>query len=485
MNRYFRRSLNAVARKMKAARKEELPETDPKGQRLIGLTEDTHQPIWAPKGHSTLLSAAGGGKTTSGAMPWLYSLMSSSPRKAVLIMDSKNGELAAQAAQMAADMGLPVAVIDDMGVLPEDFPHRVSLNAVGAVTSTFKDAPEDLIFANELVTHSLIEEPEKDQRNRYWRSWPRILIEFAVYVLLKRNIALATPGGVWSLLSNPQMLKKFAAIEASEGDGMLQTLARNVLGMVDHEHWPQHLEAAQEALRIFAVGSRLHHAGAGSTTTHYDLIKKGTIIFLVGPQAYMNRLGAYYALHIMCLTYALYCGAGPLTFINDEFSNAPLRPFVEALTTLRSFGGEAHNIAQSRSEIERKLGKLEMQTLEENSIVKQWFGFSGFTEARLVSEMMGEQHALSSTLGADTESLRLQTNLSLIKQRWMSPAELMAMREDQQLIHIKGLGFFVALKIGMHNIEPYCHLVAPNPQEGGRLTPKPLIRLTTPNPAYA
>jgi len=475
MNRYFRRRLGAIAHKT------ELPPIDPQGQRLLGLTVDTKQPIWAPKGHSMLLSAAGGGKTTSGAMPWLYSLISSSQRKSVLVMDSKDGELAAQSAQMIADMGLPVAVIDDMGVLPKEFPHRVSLNAVGAVTSTYKNAPEDLVFANELVTHSLIEEPEKDQRNRYWRSWPRILIEFAVYVLLKRNVALATPGGVWSLLSNPQMLHKFAAIEASEGDGMLQTLARNVLGMVDHEHWPQHLEAAQEALRIFAVGSRLHQAGAGSTTTHYDLIKKGTIIFLVGPQAYMNRLGPYYALHIMCLTHALYQGAGPLTFINDEFSNAPLRPFVEALTTLRSYGGEAHNIAQSRSEIERKLGKLEMQTLEENSIVKQWFGFSGFNEAKLVSEMMGEQHALSSTLGADTESLRLQTNLSLIEQRWMSPAELMAMGDHLQLIHVKGLGFFVALKIGMQNIEPYCHFVAPNPQEGGTLAPNPLIRLTTSN----
>ncbi|MEP5730824.1 MAG: hypothetical protein ABJL67_15810 [Sulfitobacter sp.] len=88
-------------------------------------------------------------------------------------------------------------------------------------------------------------------------------------------------------------------------------------------------------------------------------------------------------------------------------------------------------------------------------------------------------------MGGDTESLRLQTNLSLIKQRWMSPAELMAMGDHLQLIHVKGLGFFVALKIGMQNIEPYCHLVAPNPQERGTLTPNPLIRLTTPNLANA
>ena len=49
---------------------------DPKGRRLLGLTDDG-RPIWAPKGHSLLLAANGGGKTTSGVMPWLFSLLSS------------------------------------------------------------------------------------------------------------------------------------------------------------------------------------------------------------------------------------------------------------------------------------------------------------------------------------------------------------------------------------------------------------------------
>jgi type IV secretion system protein VirD4 len=457
---------------------------DPKGQRLIGALRETGEPIWAPKGHSLLLAANGSGKSTAGAMPWIFSLLASSSRRAVLVMDSKDGELAAQCAGMIADMGIPVAVIDDMGVFPADYPHRVSLNAVGNVVSAYRDAPEDLIFASETVTHALIEEPERDQRNRYWRAWPRILIEFAVMVLLKRNLQLATPGGVWVLLSNPDMLRKFAAIEAEEADGMLQVLARNVLGMVGHENWPQHLEAAQEALRIFAVGSRLHRAGTPvgtqTSTTHFDLIRQKAVIFLVGPQAYMNRLGPYYALHIMGFTNALYRHAGPLAIINDEFTNAPNKPFVEALTTLRAFGGEAHNIAQSRSEIERKFGKLETHTIEENAIVKQWFGFSSFEEAERVSKAMGEQHAIGSTLGADSDTLRLQTNLQLVKQHLLSPSELMAMRPDEQLIHVKGLGFFVAQKLSQQHIMPYAGLLAPNPLEGGKLTPDPKITLQFP-----
>jgi type IV secretion system protein VirD4 len=137
-------------------------------------------------------------------------------------------------------------------------------------------------------------------------------------------------------------------------------------------------------------------------------------------------------------------------------------------------------VAQSRSEIERRFGRLGTQTIEENSIVKQWFGFSSFGEAEKTSRAMGEELAVGASLGADSESLRLSTNMNLVRQRWMSPAELMAMPADQQLIHVKGLGFIIARKIGQQQVAPYCHLVAENPIEGGRLTPDPIITLTTP-----
>ena len=453
---------------------------DPRGQRLIGTVPETEAPIFAPKGHSLLLSANGGGKTTCGAIPWLFSLLSSESRPAILITDSKDGELAGQAAEMVASLGIPVAVIDDMGCFPVGYPHRVALNPVSAVVESYRDTPEELPFANETATHALIEEPENDARNRYFRAWPRILIEFAMLALLKRKPELATPGAVWALISDPVMLRRFADIEAEEGSGMLRALARNIGPMTQHEHWPQHCEAAASALRIFATGTRLHSVGAGATTTHFDLVKQRAVIFLVGPQAHMTRLGPYYALHLMGFISALYRGAGPLTLINDEFTNAPLKPFVDALTTIRAYGGEAHNIAQSRSEIEKKFGKPAVATIEENAIVKQWFGFSGFSEAKLVSEMMGEQHAVQHGLGADSESTRLQSNLSLVRQRWMSPAELMAIPADRQLIHIKGLGFFEAGKLGQQNIAPYCDLIAPNPLEGGRLAPDPKVALPLP-----
>jgi type IV secretion system protein VirD4 len=464
------------------ARRETGAPIDPQGQRLIGLTVEGREPIWAPKGHSLLLAAAGGGKTTSGAMPWLYSYVANEPGVATLVLDSKNGELALQSATMLADLGQKVSIIDECFVLPADCRHRIALNPFDAAVSVFDTASEDLIFALDSITNALIEEPaDGDSKNKYFRAWPRLMIEFAIMVMLSRNPRLCIPGGIAALLGDSDMLKKFAAIETEEGDASLKGLANSILGMVGHEHWFQHLEAAQSALRQFRPGTRLHAAGRGATLGHADLIREGAHIFLVGPQQHMNQLGPYYALHLMSFLQAAYSGAGRIRIIADEFTNAPLKSLVEALTTLRGFGVEVAMIAQSRSEIERRFGRLGTLTIEENAIVKQWFGFSSFDEAARVSKAMGEELTVGSSLGADSESLRLNTNMNLVRQRWMSPAELMAMPADQQLVHIKGLGFFVARKIGQQQIAPFCHLVAENPIEGGRLAPDPIITLTTPS----
>ena len=51
------------------------------------------------------------------------------------------------------------------------------------------------------------------------------------------------------------------------------------------------------------------------------------------------------------------------------------------------------------------------------------------------------------------------------------------MPRDEQLVHIKGVGFCVARTISQNQIAPFCDLLADNPLEGGRLPPDPLISL--------
>lgn len=454
----------------------------PEGRRLIGFTLEGDHPIFAPPGHSLLLSANGGGKTRRGAMVWLYSFLSSPRTHATLIVDGKNGEMAIQGAKMAAEMGHKVAVIDDMGVWPELEPYRVSLNAFGAAVSTYKRDPLDLIFTTETINNALIPEPpEGRDKNTHFRDVPRdLFLTFAQQLLLKRNPDATTPGASAAILNDPDMLRSLAEMEASDNEPGLGNLARNLLQMEGHEHWPQHLMEAQRSLKLFAPGTRLHEAGLNAELTHEDLIREGYVIFLVGPQAYMNRLGNYYALHILAFCTALYNGAGGLRAICDEFTNTPLKSLVESLTTVRAFGpSEIHMIAQSRSEIIRRFGEQETETIEENSVVKLWFGFSSFAEAKRVSDSIGEQHAVATSLSGETGGLNTNTSLSLIKQKHYSPADLMAMPSHQALAHIKGVGFFVFRTIGQENVAPYCHLVGENRLEGGRLPPDPKITLTT------
>lgn len=453
-------------------------------RRILGLGFDGN-PIYAPKNtHSLLLAAAGGGKTTCGAVPWLQSLIADYER-AIVIADSKDGEIAAQCAPMCAKYGRKVAIIDPFGILDESFgpenPYKVSINSFGAVIASYLKDTGELIFSTETAVQALIEEPPRDQRNAYWRDEPRTLIEFATCTLLVRNPKLVTPGGAWSILSDPNLLRQIAEVEAEEGNEHLRALALHVLGMLKNdEHFPQHRAAALKALRIYGATSALHHAGLNYTHSHERLIRDKYIVFIVGPVRHMERLGADYALQLQSFMEVVLGGkAGPVSFILDEFSNAPLRALVSQLTTMRGYGGVCHMIAQSRSEIQRKYGDKETATIEENAVIKQWFGFSSFEEAERVSRAMGEIRNISQSLGLQPNELGISRNFSSGKDRMFSADELMRLPANEQIIHVKDVGFIHSLKICQNEAAPFCYDLAPNPHEGGILPPDPKIVLET------
>lgn len=442
-------------------------------------------PIYAPKhAHSLLLASAGAGKTTCAAVPWLQSLIPDHAR-ALVIADSKEGEIAAQCAAMCVKHGRKVAIVDDFGVLHgvfgDDNPYHVSLNRFGGIIRSHVMDEGELIFSTENACYALIEEPPGDQRNVHWRDEPRLLIEYAVRALLKRHPELATPGGVWSLLSDPELLLAAAAIDAEEGDEALQALARHVLGMAkNEEHFPQHRSAAVKALRIYGAGSVLNTAGMGVTHSHQRLIQEHYVIFLVGPVRHMERLGADYALQLQSFMEVVLTGKfGPVSFILDEFTNAPLKSLISQLTTMRGYGGTCHMIAQSRSEIERKYGDKETATIDENSVIKQWFGFSSIDEAERVSRAIGETQTVTQSLGVNSDRTEFSGNIATGKERLLTPDELMRLPNDEQIIHVKDVGWIHCRKIGQQNIAPYCFDLADNPLEGGRLTPDPIVTINS------
>ncbi|MCB2012812.1 MAG: type IV secretory system conjugative DNA transfer family protein [Geminicoccaceae bacterium] len=448
-------------------------------RRIIGIGFD-NKPIFAPKpSHSLLMAAAGSRKTTCGAMPSLMSLIEDRSR-AVIVNDGKDGEVAAQCADTCHAHGRKVAIVDDGRVLGRDNPYRVSLTPFGGVISAHDADKGELVFATENANHALIAEPPNDARNQYWRDEPRSYIEFALRALLKRGTHLAIPGGVWSLLASPTTFLNAARIEAEDGDETLAALGSHILDAAanNKEHFSQHRGAALRALRIYSAGSWLHTAGVDAEISHAELIRQKYVIFIVGPQRHMGRLGPHYALHLQSFVEALLSGeAGPVDFILDEFTNAPLQALVAALTTMRGYGGNCHMIAQSRSEIQRKYGEKETATIEENAVVKQWFGFSSFEEAERVSRAMGEGRVVQHGLGYNSGQLDYSGNLSTSKERLFTAEQLMRLPVDEQIIHVKDVGFIHCRKIGQNQIAPYCHELADNPLEGGRLPADPLITL--------
>ena len=164
----------------------------------------------------------------------------------------------------------------------------------------------------------------------------------------------------------------------------------------------------------------------------------------------------------------------------DEATNAPIRKIVDYTTTLRAYGIAISYIGQSRSEFKRKFGEDALRTIEDNAITKTWMGFSSFEEAERVSKAIGEEHAVATSIGGNGDELRLLTNLSLIKQPFLTPAALMTMRTDEILWHVKGWGFGRGRTISQANIAPYCDLVADNPLEGGRLPSDPWLTFPLP-----
>ena len=455
---------------------------DPQGQVLLGFTEEGNAPIFAPKGNSKTYAPSGVGKTTCVAMPTAKSFICSEPEKAVLISDPKDGEIAAQLVPMLAKLGRNVGVIDPMNIRPELAKWRIDLNAFGAAVSAYQRDPRDLLYVNEMNSNALIEEPEdRDMKNFNFRQSPREIIELATQMQLKRDPGAATPGGAAALISDRDMLLYYAEVEAEEGDPALQSASRKFLYMKGEEHFDLYCSEALRALRHWGPGTRMADQGLGAIHSHEGLIKDGYVVVMVGPMARMQQMGPLYALNMGAFVEALYQKIGALRIIADEFTNSPLKSLIStAITTVRSYGGEFHLISQSRSEVLRTYGEHLTQTIEDNCITKRWLAFGNYAEAEEVSKAIGEEFALSTAMSGETGGLSTNTNLSVVKQRQVTPSELMSLRADQQLVHIRGVGYFICRTVRQNQISPYCDLIAPNPMEGGKLSSDPKVTFVTP-----
>lgn len=456
------------------------------GRAILGLHRETGEPIFEPyRAHRILFAAAGGGKTTCGVVPFLQSTISNKSI-ALYINDVKEGEIGAQTIDMAKKADRNVAAADEFTILnrpdvTQDMPPY------GAMLESHRRAPEEVLFSTETANHIHIEEPEGDKKNAFFREGERGVLEVVQRSLLTKDTRRCRPGTVSRIVNDPDLFEDLLEVSAEEGDDddpnavALRGRAKMLLALKEYSpnHFAQFVYGAITATRLWEPGSILEDAGRYSELSYRDLLRESYVFYNIKPQRFIERLGPCNALMINGFLDALLAGEGPCDFVIDEGTNSPVQDFLKATTIMRAYGGRVFFIQQSRSELVRRFGQKLTDTLLENCVIKQWFGFSSPDEAKIVSDAMGESLNIQPSMNQSSENLHFSQGIGFGKEPVMSVNELMALPPNEQIIHIKNVGFFRALKVRQDEIAPYCFDLADNPLEGGRFKPNPKIELVT------
>lgn len=448
-------------------------------RRVLGRTFDG-QIIFEPAtaGSSITFAGSGGGKTTCVAVPAIQAMVADTNR-ALFINDVKDGEIAAQIADICIKQGRRFGVVDDFHVLGADNPYRLSVNPFSGGVSASLHESDELMFVNENFAHALITEPKDDQKNFYWRESPRAFLDLGLGILLRQNHEMATPGSLSAFINDPAMWNAAIELEADDESSPLRTAAMQTLEMRDFnpEHYAQHLQAARTALKIFASGP-LRKAGQNADITHEDLLRDKWVVCFVNPTRHAERLGAYFALHFLSLLEAQLTGKyGKADYVLDEYCNAPLKALVKKITIFRAYGVRAHFITQSRADSINQYGEKETQTLIENCSVVQYLKLSSIDEAERVSKALGEAVTVSENLNYNSDKLDFSAGFNTGKDRLFTANELMSLPDDEQVLFLPNVGWIHCRKVRQNQIAPTCHDLRINPLEGGRLEPDPLVTL--------
>lgn len=444
-------------------------------RRVIGRMIEDGSAIFEPDTTTSwvVYGGAGSGKTTCVTLPALQSLLGDFERT-IIINDIKSGEAAYQAIDMCVKAGRKVCLIDDGFVMGKDNPYRKRVNPFGNLVQGYLDKSNDL--ANEIKTACLtiLSEPDGGlDRNFYFREVPRKMMVFGIMALLRRNLKLATPGGLAALIGDPEVFATIVDIEAEEGDEDIRGKARQIRNLreSDPAEYMKHYLASVSALDHFDVGSPLHEAGRDQEISQKELLQGNYIVFLIQNQKSAPRMGVYYGLHFNAfLSTQLGGDCGRTDIIFDEAANTPAKELFEKVTLFRSAGLRVIYIAQSKADLQRQNSKELIATLEDNCNIL-WLQFGNYDEAELVSKSIGEIDNVQVNVSASSSNLDFNSTINTGRERMFAADYLMNLPREYQMMRVLGVGYILCLKIRQNEIGDSAYYLSDNPQEGGRLVP--------------
>ena len=447
------------------------------GGRLIGMLEG--EPLFAParlnQSHSIYVAANGYGKTSCGVMPTVMSLahqMANGAPLSVLINDSKDGEIIAQAAPMLDSLNIDYAILDDYERFP-GHPKRVAMNPFSELAHAYEQDRRSFREHVEAAMHTLLPSPVENGHNEYFYTEPRLRGAVIVeYLASLKNSAALQPGAVWTILNDPKMFEDTLRLIARSGDEAVKGEAKKILQYMEqkHEHEAAHVGAVLQALVPFAAGGWLHDlvpkAGTVPVLTHRELMGRPKMLFVVGRSDLAPRAKAYFGLHLQAVMQAQTTSPRwEVHYIGEEAASTPLKEMTQKMQVLRGQGARIHIVTQSRSGLEASYGALATKIIFNEAIVKQYFGFSSPSEAKQLSDAMGQKLVVVRGINQSSERSDIGIGYSLIREPLMSADQLMSMNRDEQIIHIGGLGYVHCHKVHASHIGPYARLLGPNPVE--------------------
>jgi len=450
-------------------------------RRIIGLTLEDETPIYEP---NTSLSwvcygGSGSGKTTSVTIPAILSLLADHTRGQII--NDVKPEVAHQIADLCLKYGRNFAVVDDSESMGENYPHCVRVNPFSNLIGAYLKSSPNLMLEIESVSRVFINEPDNEPRNFYFRQSPRELLIVAILILLAQSTDNATPGGIASLISDPDLWHSALEIEAEEGTSLSKNRARQILQMhADNpEHYSQHVLAAQSSLSIFMEGGPLHEAGRNADITHEELLKDNYIVCVCQSARNAANLGTYYGLHFNAFLAAQMSGdCGRTILILDEAANTPAKDIIQRVTIFRSAGLQVLYIAQSKADMQRQNGEKIIATLEDNCAI-QYLQITN-QAAENISKAIGDVENVSYSINESSGKSDVSRTISIGKERRFSAAQLASLPPDEQIIFIPGVGWIHCKKVRQNNFFPLSADLSPNPREGGKIIP-PDYKVVLPN----
>lgn len=447
------------------------------GGRLIGLFEGA--PLYAParlnQSHSIYVAANGYGKTSCGVMPTVMSLahqMANGMPVSVLINDAKHGEIVAQSAPILDALDIDYAIVDVHELFP-GHPKCVAMNPFSELAYAYNNDRRSFREQVEAAMYTLLPSPVDNGHNEYFYAEPRlrgaVIVEYLASLM---NTTALQPGAAWTIINDPKMFEDTLRLIARTGDEAVKGEAKKILQYMEqsHEHEAAHIGAILKALSPFAAGGWLHDlepkSGSLPVLTHRELMGRPKMLFVVGRSDLAPRAKAYFGLHLQAVMQAQTTSPRwEVHYIGEEAASTPLKELTQKMQVLRSQGARIHLVTQSRSGLEASYGTLATKIIFNEAILKQYFGFSSPSEAKQLSDSMGQKLVVVRGINQSSERSDISIGYSLIREPLMSADQLLSMNRDEQIIHIGGLGYVHCHKVHASHIGPYAKMLGPNPVE--------------------